>query len=82
MFFLSEHIRTLIKSLQPLLGPVKVVPEVLATSSLDSIHGKDHIPFQEIKSHKSWKEIIQALLPGYSINGHPLNSRASLVAQQ
>lgn len=82
MLFLSEHIRTLIKSLEPLLGPMKVVPEVSATSLLSSIHGKDHILFQEIKSHKSWKEIIQALLSGYSINRHPLNSRASLVAQQ
>ena len=52
MLFLSEHIRTLIKSLEPLLGPMKVVPEVSATSLLSSIHGKDHILFQEIKSHE------------------------------
>lgn len=46
MLFLSEHIRALIKSLEPLLGPMKFVPEVSATSSLGSIHGKYHILFQ------------------------------------
>lgn len=82
MLFLSGHIRALVKSSEPLLGPMKVVPEVSATSSPGSIHGKDHILFQEIKSRKSWQAIIQALLPGSSINRHTSNSRASLVAQQ
>ena len=82
MLFLSGYIRALVKSSEPLLGPMKLVPEVSATSSLGSIHGKDNILFQEIKSHKSWQAIINALPPGYSINRHTLNSRASLVAQQ
>lgn len=69
----AEHLGPCRKSLEPSLVP-QLFPEASATPSLGTTYRRA----QDIKSHKSRKERTQALLPGYSISGHPLNGSAAV----